>query len=59
MKFYKIISLILGVDRILEMVRTAINITGDCTVTVIVDKMEGTLNEKLYHKDISQIEEKA
>lgn len=42
------ISLILGVDRILDMLRTSINITGDCTVTVIVDKMEGTLNQEMY-----------
>ncbi|MFQ3307416.1 MAG: Na+/H+-dicarboxylate symporter [Candidatus Midichloriaceae bacterium] len=43
------IGLILGVDRLLEMIRTMINITGDCTVTVIVDKMEGTFNEKIYY----------
>ncbi len=44
------ISLILGIDRILDMLRTAINITGDCTVTVIVDKMEGSLDQKKYYK---------
>ena len=43
------IPLILGVDRFLEMLRTMINITGDCTITVIVDKWEGTLNEKNYN----------
>ncbi len=42
-------SLILGVDRFLEMLRTVINITGDCTVTVIVDSMEGTLDTKKYY----------
>ncbi len=45
-------SLILGVDRFLDMVRTMINITGDCTVTVIVDKLEGTLDEKTYYSEI-------
>ncbi len=43
------ISLILGVDRFLEMLRTVINITGDCTVTVLVDSWEGTLNKNVYN----------
>jgi Na+/H+-dicarboxylate symporter len=43
------ISLILGVDRVLEMLRTVINITGDCTVTVIVDNWEKSLNRRVYY----------
>ncbi len=43
------ISLILGIDKFLEMLRTMINITGDCTVTLIVDKMEGTFSKKVYY----------
>ena len=47
------IVVILGVDRILDMVRTTINITGDCAITLIVDKTEGGLNEKIYYaKDV-------
>jgi len=47
------IGIILGVDRILDMVRTTINITGDSAITLIVDKTEGGLDEKTYHaKDI-------
>lgn len=42
------IGLILGVDRFLEMFRTAINITGDCTITLIIDKSEKALNETIY-----------
>ena len=44
-------SLILGIDRILEMFRTLINLTGDCTITLIVDNQEGTLNKKIYYSD--------
>jgi Na+/H+-dicarboxylate symporter len=44
------IGIILGVDRILDMVRTTVNITGDSAITLIVDKSEGGLNEKLYRK---------
>jgi Na+/H+-dicarboxylate symporter len=42
------IGLILGVDRILDMVRTAINITGDATVTCIVARSEQTINDKIF-----------
>ncbi len=39
------VALILGVDRILDMVRTATNVTGDCTVTVFVDASEKRAEE--------------
>ena len=35
------IALILGVDRILDMLRTAVNVTGDLTVASIVARSEG------------------
>ncbi len=37
------IALILGVDRILDMCRTAVNVTGDATVATVVDSIEGGL----------------
>jgi Na+/H+-dicarboxylate symporter len=47
------IGLLLGVDRVLDMIRTTINITGDCAITLIVDATEGTLNETIYYsKDV-------
>lgn len=39
------IALILGVDRILDMLRTVTNITGDGTVAVMVAASEGQLRE--------------
>ncbi|MCC5926082.1 MAG: dicarboxylate/amino acid:cation symporter [Bacteroidetes bacterium] len=42
------IALILGVDRILDMCRTAVNITGDAAVSVAVAHMEGKLGEAHY-----------
>ncbi len=39
------IALILGVDRILDMVRTMINITGDCACSIVVAKSEKKLVE--------------
>ncbi len=43
------IGLLLGVDRVLDMVRTAINITGDCAITLMVDASEKTLNKEVYY----------
>ncbi len=43
------IGLMLGIDRFIDMFRTMINITGDCTVTLVIDKMEKTLNEAVYN----------
>jgi len=42
------IGLILGVDRILDMARTAVNITGDAAVSVAVASSEGLLGELHY-----------
>ncbi len=43
------IALIMGVDRLLDMVRTAVNITGDSAVTCIVAKQQGGLNTAVYN----------
>ncbi|EDY81630.1 transporter, DAACS family [Verrucomicrobiia bacterium DG1235] len=49
------ISLIVGIDRILDMVRTAVNVTGDAAVTCIVAKSEGQLDEDLYNSDPNSV----
>ena len=38
------IALILGVDRLLDMIRTVVNVTGDSTVSTIVAHSEGALD---------------
>jgi Na+/H+-dicarboxylate symporter len=40
------IALILGVDRILDMCRTTVNITGDSSCAVVVAATEGELAER-------------
>jgi Na+/H+-dicarboxylate symporter len=42
------IALIIGVDRFLDMVRTAVNVTGDAVVSVIVAKSENMLDKNRY-----------
>ena len=37
------IALILGVDRILDMLRTVINVTGDATIAITIASSEGQL----------------
>lgn len=43
------IALIIGVDRLLDMTRTAVNITGDSMVTTVIAKSENQLNEDIYN----------
>ena len=45
------IGLILGVDRLLDMVRTAVNITGDAVVTCVVAKSEDEINLDLFNDE--------
>lgn len=42
------IALLMGVDRLLDMVRTAVNITGDCAVTCIVAKSEKAMDIDVF-----------
>jgi Na+/H+-dicarboxylate symporter len=42
------IALIIGVDRLLDMVRTAVNITGDATAAVVVGKSEQQFDEAIF-----------
>ncbi|WP_283634924.1 dicarboxylate/amino acid:cation symporter [Mycolicibacterium poriferae] len=42
------VAIILGVDRLMDMIRTAVNITGDAVVTCIVAKSENKLNREVY-----------
>jgi proton glutamate symport protein len=44
------LALILGVDRPLDMLRTAVNITGDSTISTIISKSEGDLNYPVENK---------
>ena len=42
------IALIIGVDRLLDMMRTAVNVTGDATVSTIVARSEGKLDVEVF-----------
>lgn len=42
------IALIIGVDRLLDMMRTVTNVTGDCAVCCIVAKSEKALDQAVF-----------
>lgn len=42
------IALIMGIDRLLDMSRTAINITGDAVCTLIIAKAEGEFDQEVF-----------
>ena len=44
------IGIILAVDRILDMLRTSVNVTGDAAVACIVANSEGLLDKNIYNK---------
>ena len=44
------IGIILAVDRILDMIRTSVNITGDATVACVVARSENSFNKEVFNK---------
>ncbi len=47
----EVIALIAGVDRILDMIRTSINVVGDSTTALMVSRMEGELGSEPFEED--------
>ena len=45
------IALIMGIDRILDMLRTAVNITGDAVCTTIVSSQNKELDRSIFNRD--------
>jgi len=52
------IGVIIGVDRLLDMARTAVNVTGDSVVSMIVAKSEGEFSQAVFDADEPQWEER-
>ena len=45
------VALLVGIDRVLDLLSTTINITGDATITLVIDSTEGTLDKDMYYSD--------
>ena len=53
------IALIMGIDRLLDMTRTVVNITGDAVCTLIVAKKEKEFDQEIFYNDNSELDEAA
>lgn len=49
------ITLIMGIDRILDMARTAVNVTGDAVCTTIVAAQNDALDREVFNRKKAQI----
>ena len=45
------IGIIMGIDRILDMTRTAVNITGDAVCTTIVACQDKMIDKDVFNND--------
>lgn len=43
------VALLIGIDRVLDLLSTTINITGDATITLVIDSSEGTFDKDIYN----------
>ncbi len=51
------VLLILGVDELMDMARTAINVVGNCLATVIIAKWEGAFRNEEWEREETELEE--
>lgn len=51
------IGLIIGVDRLLDMTRTATNVTGDAMVTTVVANSEGLVDKTVFESQLNRVAE--
>lgn len=49
------IALIMGIDRILDMLRTAVNITGDAVCTTIVSHQNKSLDRTVFNRELKEL----
>ena len=46
------VALLVGIDRVLDLLSTTINITGDAAITLVIDSTEGTLDRDMYNSEL-------
>ena len=51
------IALIIGVDRLLDMMRTAVNVTGDSIIACIIANSESALDHEVYHGNVEMADD--
>jgi proton glutamate symport protein len=48
------VILILGVDELMDMARTAVNVIGNCLATVVITKWEGAFRSEEWQKEMEE-----
>lgn len=51
------VLLILGVDELMDMARTAINVIGNCLATVVIAKWEGAFRNEEWEREEAELKE--
>ncbi|HYS56455.1 MAG TPA: cation:dicarboxylase symporter family transporter [Thermoanaerobaculia bacterium] len=51
------VIVILGVDELMDMARTAVNVTGNCLATVVIARWEGAFRNEEWIAEEAQLEE--
>jgi proton glutamate symport protein len=51
------VILILGVDELMDMARTAINVIGNCLATVVIAKWENAFRNEEWEAEMKEMEE--
>lgn len=51
------VGVILGVDALMDMARTTVNLVGNCLATVVMARWEGEFNEKAGESNVVQLNE--
>ena len=49
------IFIILGIDELMDMARTSVNVLGNCLATVVIAKWEGEFDENANHIELEEI----
>ena len=47
------IAMIIGIDRLLDMLRTVVNISGDATISCVVSHSEGLFDRQIFNRNDS------
>ncbi len=50
------IFIILGIDELMDMARTSVNVVGNCLATVVIARWEGEFNDKKFDSELLETE---
>jgi len=51
------VLVIIGVDELMDMARTAVNVVGNCMATVVIARWEGAFRNEEWANEVKELEE--